>query len=40
MSVTDHTVRVFDSSSGQLLHRMKEHAEAVHVLECHPMEPR
>ena len=39
MSVTDFTVRVFDTHSGGLLHRLTTHAENVHVLECHPTEP-
>ncbi|GAB4817147.1 hypothetical protein N2152v2_004193 [Parachlorella kessleri] len=40
VSVTDHTVRVFDAATGGLLHSLRGHTEAVHVLECHPAYPR
>ena len=38
-AVSDFTVRVWDSATGAALMSLRGHAESVHVLEGHPLEP-
>eukprot|EP00884_Botryococcus_braunii_P018016 jgi/Botrbrau1/4899/Bobra.118_1s0013.1 len=38
-AITDNTLRVWDSKTGQQLHMLKVHTAPVFVLECHPLTP-
>ena len=40
VSVTDFTLRVFHMPTGILHHVLKGHTNRVHVVECHPTDPR
>ena len=37
-AVSDHTLRVWDASSGALLHVLRGHTKSVYVLDCHPQD--
>lgn len=39
-ALTDHSVRVWDAWSGELLQRLEGHMGRAHVLECHPLDNR
>jgi bromodomain and WD repeat domain containing protein 1/3 len=39
-AVNDHTLRVWDTATGEQLHILRVHTEPVYVLECHPHDPR
>eukprot|EP00795_Rhopilema_esculentum_P017794 gene17794-9472_t len=38
-AITDHSLKVWDSFSGELIHILVGHSDEVFVLECHPHEP-
>jgi bromodomain and WD repeat domain-containing protein 1/3 len=39
-AVTDNSLRVWDTATGEQLHTLKLHTGSVFVLECHPTDPR
>jgi len=39
-AMSDFTLRAWDAASGALLHTMRLHTNKVHVLQCHPFDPR
>jgi WD40 repeat protein len=39
-SVSDHTIRVWDSHTGLEVQRLVGHEAQVHILECHPLDHR
>lgn len=39
-SVSDHTIRVWDSHTGLEVQRLVGHEAQVHILECHPVDHR
>ena len=40
VSVTDYTIRVFSMPSGKLQTSLNAHTDRIHILECHPTDPR
>ncbi len=39
-AISDETIVVWDSHTGDYLSRLRGHTSRAHVLECHPIEPR
>lgn len=39
-SLSDHSIKIWDSNNGQLMHVLKQHEQEVYLIEVHPIDPR